>query len=246
MKSIHLLSTAALMMLLMCCSNKPAPAQQAASENKASVAETMDEDTPTDVRSFGMAGKVKEVRLSVADLSADSEGDPWVEDNKLEMSFDEQGRVTHDFYDNLYEYDASGKFVKGNHDYTKMERDAQGRVISYGEAQDEEDDMMFHYDFTYDDKGRFAKVELSFWEQFYTEELTYTGNHPYPDKITSEGDDEGEHYSTVTEYEYTKVDEHGNWTERYCTQKTTTTDEGGKVIGTENRKTKQTRVITYY
>ena len=47
MKSIHLLSTAALMMLLMCCSNKPAPAQQAASENKASVAETMDEDTPT-------------------------------------------------------------------------------------------------------------------------------------------------------------------------------------------------------
>ena len=73
------------MMLLMCCSNKPAPAQQAASENKASVAETMDEDTPTDVRSFGMAGKVKEVRLCVADLSADSEGDPWVEDNKLEM-----------------------------------------------------------------------------------------------------------------------------------------------------------------
>ena len=68
---------------------------------------------PNDARTFGLKGDVKEVRLSEEVPS--EPGDPMPEDgcfdqDQLEMTFDEQGRVTLDPYGNVYEYDGEGGF----------------------------------------------------------------------------------------------------------------------------------------
>ena len=63
---------------------------------------------PTDARTFWLTGDVKEVRISRAILSTTSEdeiGDPWVDDDELQMTFDEKGRVTLDGNGNVYVYD---------------------------------------------------------------------------------------------------------------------------------------------
>ena len=47
---------------------------------------------PNDARTFGVVGPVQEIRFSKALLSTTSteeQGDPWLESNALEMTFDE-------------------------------------------------------------------------------------------------------------------------------------------------------------
>jgi len=245
MKPIHYLSMAAIMALFACCSNGKSAQNNTEEGTTTEVTKTKD-NTPTDVHTFGMKGRVKEVRLSVADLLSANEEDSWLEDNKLEMTFDEDGRVTLDFYENVYEYDETGKFLKGVTDYAAIERDKEGRIVKYSQVKDEEDDAQFTYNIKYDEKGRMAEVNLLLWESTYTEKMSYTGDNPYFDKIVMKGDDQGDTYNAVTSYEYTKFDEQGNWTERTCTIESKTTDEEGNEIDSSTQKTRQTRVITYY
>ena len=67
---------------------------------------------PNDARTFGLVGPVQEVRYSKALLSTTSpeeQGDPWLESDELELTFDEYGRVTLDGLRGCkYVYDENG------------------------------------------------------------------------------------------------------------------------------------------
>ena len=69
------------------------------------------ETTSPDLRTFGMKGDVKMVLYSELLLdtsSEDEQGDPWLEQDELLMSFDREGRVIRDENGNMYEYDDDG------------------------------------------------------------------------------------------------------------------------------------------
>ena len=90
--------------------------------------------THSDVLTFGLKGDVKEVRyslLAVSNSLDEDQGDPWLEQDELLLSFDEQGRVTRDDYGNIYAYDADGDFNGPYAEYTEVVRDASGRLKSF-------------------------------------------------------------------------------------------------------------------
>ena len=201
------------------------------------------DDTP-DRRTFGLVGNVKEVHRSVSDLSEENKGAPIIKDHM--MTFDEQGRVTLDFYENAYVYDTKGNFIKGDKEYTKMERDENGRIKYYETRLDDEDPDCYRYTYKYDAKGRPTMINLQLWEGEYTDKLSYTDDNIYPDKIVTEGGEQGEDYTIVTTYEYKAFDKYGNWTERECLTESRIISEGDDSITQESTYTLEKRVIMYY
>ena len=206
----------ALMAIFACSANSPQKQTgEATAEGTVSSAEVADNvDTPTDVRCFGLLGNVKEVRLSIREYSGDSENDFWESKDSLQLAFDENGRIVRDNYENIYQYDDKGNFVKGLTEKSKMKRDEKGRVVEYMNWMDEEDDQGFTITFEYDAQNRMSKVNIGGWEWTTVQTFTYTDDHIYPDRENSEAEDEGDHYSTVITYTYKKFDDKGNWTER--------------------------------
>ena len=162
--------------------------------------------TPIDIQAFGFKGPVKEVVFSsftVADETADvlvAEGEIDNEGVVEKYCFDKAGRITVDPWGGVYAYDADGNFTKGVTAKSKMQRDAQGRVSNYSQANDEEDDAMFHNTFTYDAQGRLAKVERSYWEMTIEEKFTYEGDSPYPAVREFLKNDEGTTVESTTAY----------------------------------------------
>ena len=201
------------------------------------------DDTP-DRRTFGLVGNVKEVQISTIDITEDSDDDPSFEDQQ--MTFDETGHVTLDINNCEYVYDAQGNFIKGEKDYTKMERDSKGRIKSYETRLDDEDPDCYRYTYEYDSKGRPSTINLLLWEGTYTYKLTYTGDNVYPDKFVTEGDEQGDHYTIIVTYEYKAFDEHGNWTERVCRTESRISSEGDEDITQLSMCTLERREITYY
>lgn len=207
------------------------------------VANDSQDDTP-DRRTFGLVGNVKEVQISITDNSDDMVDDPLIDEQQ--MTFDKNGRVTRDINDCIYVYDAKGNFINGKKDYSKMERDSKGRIKYYETRLDDEDPDCFCYTYEYDTKGRPTTVTLSLWEGVYTDKFTYTGDNVYPDKLLTEGDEQGDHYTIVVTYEYKAFDEHGNWTERVCNTETRISSEGIADITQESMSTLEQREISYY
>lgn len=202
------------------------------------------QDDIPDRLTFGLVGDVKEVQISITDNSNDMVDDPINEEQV--MTFDKEGRVTRDIHDCEYVYDAKGNFIKGDKEYTKMERDKKGRIKLYKTQLDDEDAECYHYIYKYDSKGRPTTIELQLWEGFYTHTFTYSGDNVYPDKLVVDGDEEGDHYNTVVTYEYKSFDEHGNWTERVCNTETRITSVDDSDITQESMSTLEQRKITYY
>lgn len=233
MKRLRIIFIMALSAIFICCANT-AKKTDAGAEN---------DNTPADVKSFGLVGNVKEVTVTVLDLSSEKQ-ESWVDSTQY-MKFDDNGRVLKDRFDLPYKYDDKGNFVYGLSEKSVMRRDEQGRIVYYENRMDEEDDLGFDLKIEYDDKGRMAKTQIVGWESTVDEWYTYTDDHVYPDQQKLESEDEGDHYSTVITYTYKKFDDKGNWTEREVktVSKHTIDDEDQ---GTEESTQIQQRKILYY
>ena len=238
----------ALATIFVCCANTSMKkTDETATKDDATSVEMKDaSDTPpTDVRSFGLVGNVKEVKVTVTDITSGTPDEPW-EDAVQRMEFDKNGRVVKDRFDNLYKYDDKGNFIYGVSEKSKMRRDEKGRIVFYENWKDEEDDEGFTIKIEYDENDRMAKVEIAGWESTVEQTFTYTDDHIYPDRVNWEAEDEGDHYSTVMTYTYKKFDSHGNWTEReiHTVSKHTNVDE--PEVDTEDTKSIERREIVYY
>lgn len=204
---------------------------------------------PTDARSFGLVGDVKEVRVSVFMDNASEGESPWVESGKLLMTFDDEGRVTLDPFGNVYVYDADGNFIKGVTVNCTMERDSLGRVVSYGKKESDNDREMYSMGFGYDADGRMTTLERAYWEVLYNDTLTYSADNVYPSQLVSDGAVESFVVYTVEDYVYNKFDDKGNWTERECktVMKTASAlDDDDSNAEYERWTTTERRTISYY
>ena len=212
---------------------------------------------PSDARSFGLLGDVKEVYLTQSALSTTQEemeisDEPGVE--RLEFTFDANGRITLDTYGDVYEYNDAGEFVKGNSDNTTLERDELGRLVNYDntnldwdEVEELDIEHFFAYTFGYDDQHRVTFEEITGWEWMDTYHYTYEGNKVYPASATFDSGVEGWAEEGSIQYEYTAFDAKGNWTERIKT----VTVKGYDIDDEENAETwtdviKQVRRFVYW
>ena len=213
-----------------------------------------------DVRTFGMTGDVKEVRFSEEMLessSAEAAEHFWADKDKLEMTFDEQGRITLDSYGTVSQYDESGVFVPEAGSTAVMSRDAKGRIEAYDNTCLDDVDFS-HYDsskyykasYEYDAKGRPVRGEFAGWEWGETRTYQYDGARVYPSVIIKEGGSEGWNEKTTVTYEYTEFDARGNWTERFVTRQTDgweACEEGVEPeVETTVVKIREIRTITYW
>ena len=229
MNKIPLIATLALLMLSTNACGSKATAGTDAAVNEtgqpaaAAPAPSKGAFTSPDLRAFGFVGKVKHAEgeyFNAIDGNADvlvAEEDQEVgQDSHMEFSFDADGRITIDPWGGDYKYNPDGSFKGSSYEpgSVKMKRDAEGRVVEYNYAKDEEDDNMFNNLFTYDAKGRLVKLELQMWEEQQTFEYFYEGDNIYPSRRTLKSMNEGEVTETETKYRYTKFDEQGNWLER--------------------------------
>ena len=217
--------------------------------------------TSPDVRTFGMAGDVKAVSYTLEQIIPSEEPGAGPEYDTLfvnepVLAFDAQGRVTLDGYDNVYEYDAEGNFVRGFNDKTVMQRDAQGRIVLYDNtiSLDDESDAEIDYEnyvkleISYDAQGRPDMVDQEGWESMCQTKFVYEGDNAYPFRELYDLLYEGWEDDGAVEYEYTAFDEKGNWTERFYTSTIKTTaswDEEYEPEITEIRY-RERRTITYW
>ncbi|MBR5656011.1 MAG: hypothetical protein IKW98_04930 [Prevotella sp.] len=203
---------------------------------------------PTDARTFGLVGNVKQVTYSACKLTDLADGeDPWVEKDEPLMSFDRRGRVTLDPMGNTYEYDANGKVVKGVRGKTLVRRDDKGRIILYESRDGDNDYEMRSISFRYDEQGRLLATDNAFWESIYTDSMVYEGDKILPSKKFIEGQAEADEYKTMVEYTYLKYDEQGNWTECEIKENTENVIAGDESTREKwEYKVKHVRKITYY
>lgn len=246
MKAVNRIIFLALPALFICCANTPTKKADNVSEkdNATSVAAS-EVNTHADVRSFGLLGNVKDVTVTVSEISSEGDVTTW-EDSTQYMKFDGNGRVLKDRYDNLYQYDDQGNFIFGLTEKSKMKRDGNGRIVFYENRMDEEDDMGFTMNFEYDENDRIAKVTTVGWESTFEQTFTYNDDHVYPDRVNLESEDEGDHYSTVMTYTYKQFDSNGNWTEREINTVSKHTIEDEPEVETNEFKSIEKRVIRYY
>ena len=177
---------------------------------------------PKDALSFGLVGDVKEVYVTKSVVSTDADEDAieyGLDEERLDMTFDEKGRITLDPYGCPYVYDEDGGFVRGYTDDTVMLRDKKGRLEAYDNTTDDYEtdfdvETFFSYNFTYDARGRVIVEELSGWEWSETYYLVYSGKPAYPVSATFTAYNENWNEEGTIEYEYLSFDDHGNWTER--------------------------------
>ena len=215
---------------------------------------------PNDARTFGLTGDVKEVRFSEEMLESSSEEAAehfWADKDKLEMTFDEKGRITLDAYGTVYQYDENGVSVAEEGSAAVMSRDTRGRIEAYDNTCLDDVDFS-HYDiskyykasYEYDAKGRPARGEFAGWEWGETRTYQYDGVKVYPSVVIKEGGSEGWNEKTTVTYEYTKFDARGNWTERFVTRQTDgweACEEGVEPeVETTVVKIREIRAITYW
>ncbi|MBR2243441.1 MAG: hypothetical protein IJ888_01735 [Prevotella sp.] len=236
--------------------NKPTGAEEPADSTVTIVEEKkaeLDYNT-TDARSFGLYGCVAKVVTTT--YMATLEGDKLVKgiiSNRTDSlaTFDEKGRVTLDPYANPYVYDADGKFIKGRSKASQMNRDKDGRVISYTNRENENHWEGYSYEFSYDKEGRITTIEWGGWEEGESYGLTYQDGKLYPSSVHIDGLACADIYKTDIRYRYTKFDEQGNWTARemyFDIMQTTEEYEGNENPPKDYSKEYyiQERIITYY
>ena len=191
---------------------------------------------PTDARTFGLTGDVKEVKVlfQYADME-----DDWL----LRMTFDEKGRVTLADYAFEFEYDENGQVICA--EGTELIRDEKGRITSYGNTSDYMDEDFSHVNFEYDSADRTHKEISSEWEWSSTYTYVFEGKNVYPSEAGISGGGEGAAEDGKATYDYIKFDSKGNWTERKTTiVSVLNADENGGESDTLEAVEK--RIITYW
>ena len=247
----------ALMILAACGNSKPPVATDDNSESTDTIkVEEPQEQTPkydnTDAKSFGLNGMVKSVETQI--YSTHEEGSELKEGSVLfngTVEFDNFGHIIHDEWGNEYGYDADGNYYRGNHLYTTIQRDKDGRLTKYNDEEpkkDNESNKTFR--FKYDKNGRLLSVEVRGWTEQWTEKRQYKGNGINPESATLSGTYEGggEFLHTI-KYTYQHSDKYGNWTERIEIKSSSVTEitdeeEDSPQISEEIRI--ERRTITYY
>lgn len=211
--------------VLMACggSKSSAPAETDSDSGsvtaKAEAVETMPQYDITDALSMGFNGHVKHVSAQLfATYESNGELKDGSREGEYEISFDVNGHITNDEWGNEYGYDAEGKYYRGNHTYTTVKRDKEGRLIEYKDVEpkkDNEDD--FVQSFRYDKNGRAVQIEYSGFVSSWKELRHYKSGNLYPEKIEKQLFCEGDSPEGVTiSYRYTSFDSQNNWTERLC------------------------------
>ena len=171
----------------------------------------------TDAMSFGLNGKVKNVDFQIYHAYENngelSEGGLY---NRGNISFNEQGHIVKDEWMNEFGYDADGNYYRGNHIYTTIERDKNGRLVKYNDVDPKgKNEAYSTFKYKYDENGRLASVSVNGWSDEWTEIRKYKGGNIYPESATITGTYEGGGgYSTLKRYLYQHTDTYGNWTER--------------------------------
>ena len=178
--------------------NKPTGTEEPADSTVTIVEEKkaeLDYNT-TDARSFGLYGCVAKVVTTT--YMANLEGDKLVKgiiSNRTDSlaTFDEKGRVTLDPYANPYVYDADGKFIKGRSKASQMNRDKDGRVISYTNRENENHWEGYSYEFSYDKEGcaDIYKTDIRYRYTKFDEQGNWTAREMYFDIMQTTEEYEG-------------------------------------------------------
>lgn len=219
--------------LLAACSGKKL--QQTAKEDATLEADSSQteerqsaEYDPTDAIACGLKGKVQVATVEV--LSTYDNNGQLEEGGRIrtyETSFDECGNLTLDEWGNNYGYDADGKFYRGNHVYTRLERDGSRRIVKYVDvdADNEMREDNDTYFFTYDKQGRLNRIKKNGSLSHFDLRRQYKGDVLYPFCEILEDDAEGGYSGKTTiNYSYSHFDERGNWTERVAVRSAVSTD----------------------
>lgn len=224
MKKILIFYMAALM-LVGCGGNKPSASAETDTDDDSInvdsvVAEVMPQYDITDALSMGLNAHVQHVSMQCYE-TYESNGE--LKDGCLniqyEMSFDANGRMTTDEWGNEYGYDAEGKYYRGNHIYTTIKRDKEGRIVTYNDVEPKKDhEDEFVQSFHYDKNGRLVVIEYEGgFSAAWTEKRHYNSGNLYPVKkeqaVSYEG---GGGSEVIVTYRYTSFDNQNNWTERLC------------------------------
>ena len=203
------------------------PVEAKADSSKIEVKQTA-EYNPTDAIACGLKGKVKMATVEV--LSTYDNNGRLEENGRIriyETTFDEHGNLTLDEFGNNYGYDADGKFYRGNHVYTRLERDDGRRIVKYVDV-DVDNEMREDnetYYFSYDKQGRQNRIKKNGSLSHFDLRRQYEGAALYPICEILEDDAEGGYSGKTTiNYSYSHFDERGNWTERVAVRSTVSTD----------------------
>lgn len=133
-------------------------------------------------------------------------------------------------------YDATGRIVAQKLEY-------EGNAVGDGERSTE---------YTYDNAGRLVRTHTLLWETDVETVYTYGAQGRLASCRETAYDYDGNTERVYT-YEYVKFDEHGNWTERKVTVKTTVTQpvegaehEQSEIVHEPDIYQMELRKITYY
>ena len=185
-------------------------------EDSLEVQEVTPEYDVIDAQGFGLKGKVKSIELLT--ISTYEDGTELKEGDVLfvgTIDFDKFGHILHDEWGNEYGYDADGKFYRGNHMYTSINRDKEGRIVKYEDEEPNRDNEANKtIVFKYDKVGRLSIVEQRGWSGNWTLKRNYK-NGMNPDSETLSGTIEGgSDFSYLIKFNYQHFDNYDNWTER--------------------------------
>lgn len=133
-------------------------------------------------------------------------------------------------------YDAAGRIVAQKLEY-------QGDAVGDGEQSTE---------FSYDDAGRLAQTYAALWETGVETVYTYDAQGRLATRRETAHNYDGD-MERIHVYEYVSFDEHGNWTERKVTVKSTSVQpvegaehERSEVVHDPDAYQLEFRKITYY
>jgi hypothetical protein len=171
-----------------------------------------------DAAMYGLIGAVRQVLLTtyraVQQDGGDYIADSLISQDLLWLEFNQQGQVLRDHLGNIYSYAADGSFMKGNHSYTKLTRDGQGRLKMYDDNSNEDREEDFNVSFDYDDKGRLMTENYGGWTVVYEAHYTYDADDRMTVMESAGSYEGGGMFESRADYGYKKFDEQGNWTER--------------------------------
>lgn len=162
-----------------------------------------------DLKMHELAGNVKEVRV--------------YSENKLKE---------------VLEFDRKGELVLKKNDKEKIaiNRDKDNRIIQF--TYNNCIDLNQTKRFTYNSKGYPETIEALENNNLSKKEIEYDSENRIV-KLRTKSTDYGNKFTNIKEYEYTSIDENGNWTERKMTERIEGEDEGVDAIT-------ETREIIYY
>lgn len=209
--------------------------------------------TANDQQMYALKGKVYQIYEQTYGTSYGGGNEYYptssIDKRHIAVSFNKNGLITQDHLSNIYRYAKDGTFRSGNHDYSKVTRDKQNRIISYNDSKETDDESNYEVKYSYDEKGRLSKVSYSGWTTVYETVYRYSDQDQLASAHSTGTFEGGGEYESSEEYRYTKFDEQGNWTQRFVTKNYTEKNVDGVVeedAGQNNVVVCEERTISYF